>query len=124
MSTAPQTATSKMSNETLAGLVLAAAALAGLLFENISSLAPIYDQFLGTYLTVAIGEAAISKPLLLWINDGLMAVFFLFVAVEIKKEIVKGALSDWQRAALPAITLVMISIVPVIVMIRRSRRYK
>ena len=101
MSTAPQTATSKMSNETLAGLVLAAAALAGLLFENISSLAPIYDQFLGTYLTVAIGEAAISKPLLLWINDGLMAVFFLFVAVEIKKEIVKGALSDWQRAALP-----------------------
>ncbi len=90
-----------MSMETKAGLVLAAAALAGLLFENISSLAPFYDQLLGTHLTVAIDTASIDKPLLLWINDGLMAIFFLFVALEIKKEIVEGALSDWQRAALP-----------------------
>ena len=117
MSTAQQTATSKMSTETLAGLVLAAAALAGLLFENISSLAPLYDRFLGTYLTVGVGEAEISKPLLLWINDGLMAVFFLFVAVEIKKEIVKGALSDWQRAALPVYGAIGGMAVPALVFI-------
>ncbi|MEL7468169.1 MAG: Na+/H+ antiporter NhaA [Pseudomonadota bacterium] len=90
-----------MSTETKAGLVLAAAALLGLLFENIAVLTPIYDILLGAKLTVAIEGAAIDKPLLLWINDGLMAIFFLFVALEIKKEIVEGALSDWQKAALP-----------------------
>lgn len=90
-----------MSTETKAGLVLAMAALLGLLFENIAYLTPIYDMLLGAKLTVAIEGAAIDKPLLLWINDGLMAIFFLFVALEIKKEIVEGALSDWQRAALP-----------------------
>ena len=117
MSTVQQTKTPGMSTETLAGLVLAAAALAGLIFENVAGLAPIYDQFLGTFLTVAIGEATISKPLLLWINDGLMAVFFLFVAVEIKKEIVKGALSDWQRAALPVYGAIGGMAVPALVFI-------
>ncbi|MEM7213706.1 MAG: Na+/H+ antiporter NhaA, partial [Pseudomonadota bacterium] len=85
-----------MSTETKAGLVLAMAALLGLLFENIAYLTPTYDMLLGAKLTVAIEGAAIDKPLLLWINDGLMAIFFLFVALEIKKEIVEGALSDWQ----------------------------
>ncbi|MEM6906574.1 MAG: Na+/H+ antiporter NhaA, partial [Pseudomonadota bacterium] len=56
---------------------------------------------LGATLTISVEEAGLSKPLLLWINDGLMAVFFLFVALEIKKEVFQGALSDWQRAALP-----------------------
>ena len=84
-----------------AGLALAAAALLGVLFENIAALRPLYDSFLGTYLTVAVGEIEISKPLLLWINDGLMAVFFLLVALEIKREVRDGALSSWRRAALP-----------------------
>ncbi len=87
--------------EVAAGIALALAALAGLAFENIDALAPLYDRLLGSSMTVAVEGAAISKPLLLWINDGLMAVFFLFVALEIKKEIVAGALSDWRRAALP-----------------------
>ena len=90
-----------MSAETKAGLILASAALLGLLFENIALLTPYYDLLLGAKLTVALEGAAIDKPLLLWINDGLMAIFFLFVALEIKKEVVSGALSDWKRAALP-----------------------
>jgi len=90
-----------MTTETKTGLVLALAALAGLFFENVAALAPIYDKLLGAHLTVEIEGAAIDKPLLLWINDGLMAIFFLFVALEIKKEIAEGALSDWKRAALP-----------------------
>lgn len=90
-----------MSAETKAGLILASAALLGLLFENIAVLTPYYDLLLGAKLTVALEGAAIDKPLLLWINDGLMAIFFLFVALEIKKEVVSGALSDWKRAALP-----------------------
>ena len=51
--------------------------------------------------TVAIGDVKISKPLLLWINDGLMAIFFFLVALEIKREVIRGALSTWSRAALP-----------------------
>ncbi len=89
------------SNETRAGLLLAAAALAGLMFENIGSLTPLYDSLLTLRLTVAVEDAAISKPLLLWINDGLMAVFFLLVAMEIKREAHAGALRDWSDAALP-----------------------
>ncbi|MEO1493201.1 MAG: Na+/H+ antiporter NhaA [Pseudomonadota bacterium] len=90
-----------MSNEVLAGVVLAVAALLGLFFENIGALKPLYDQLLTTKATVDLGGAGISKPILLWINDGLMAIFFLFVALEIKKEILAGALSEWRRAALP-----------------------
>jgi len=90
-----------ISPEIMAGLVLALAAVAGLIFENVALLTPYYDVLLQTKLTVAVGTASIDKPILLWINDGLMAIFFLFVALEIKKEIMDGALSDWQRAALP-----------------------
>ena len=90
-----------LSIEVLAGLILALAAVAGLLAENIALLTPYYERLLTTPFTVAIGEAAIAKPLLLWINDGLMAIFFLYVALEIKKEIVAGALSNWRDAALP-----------------------
>ena len=90
-----------LSTEVLAGLILALAAVAGLLAENIALLTPYYERLLTTPFTVAIGEAAIAKPLLLWINDGLMAIFFLYVALEIKKEIVAGALSNWRDAALP-----------------------
>ncbi len=56
---------------------------------------------LTTKATWAIGELAVSKPLILWINDGLMAVFFLLVALEIKREIKEGSLSSWQQASLP-----------------------
>ena len=94
-------ASAGMSTETKAGLILGIAALAGLLFENLGALRPYYDMLLGAQFTISVEDQAISKPLLLWINDGLMAIFFLFVALEIKKEIVVGALSNWQRAALP-----------------------
>jgi NhaA family Na+:H+ antiporter len=88
-------------SDIFAGLLLAAAALAGILFENIGALAPYYDMLLGETATVSLGEAKISKPLLLWINDGLMAIFFCLVALEIKREVKAGALSSWQAAALP-----------------------
>ncbi|MEM7178272.1 MAG: Na+/H+ antiporter NhaA [Pseudomonadota bacterium] len=91
----------RLSGEMLGGLILALAAVLGVLFENIGSLRPIYDHLLQSQVTVAVEQAAISKPLLLWINDGLMAIFFLFVALEIKKELLEGALSDWRRASLP-----------------------
>jgi NhaA family Na+:H+ antiporter len=55
---------------------------------------------------VQIGALKISKPLLLWINDGLMAVFFMLVGLELKREVTEGELSSWDRAALPAVAAI------------------
>lgn len=84
-----------------AGLVLGAAAALGVIAENVTALRPLYDAFLQTNLAVTVGGEGVDKPLLLWINDGLMAIFFLLVALEIKREAVSGALSTWKQAALP-----------------------
>ncbi len=90
-----------LSDEAFAGLLLAAGALLGLLCENLDALRPLYDALLGLTTTISVGDAKISKPLLLWINDGLMAIFFLYVALEIKREVADGSLSSWSQAALP-----------------------
>lgn len=106
-----------MSTETAGGVALATGAVLGLVFENTAVLAPIYDQLLDLTTTVAIGENAISKPLLLWINDGLMAVFFLLVALEIKREVKKGALATWNQAALPVYGAIGGLILPALIFI-------
>lgn len=70
-----------LSPEVFAGVLLAFAAILGIAFENVSFLAPYYDALLNLKMTIAIGDAKISKALLLWINDGLMAIFFMLVAL-------------------------------------------
>ncbi len=86
-------------------LVLVSTALLAVVFAN-SALSGIYEALLSTPMTVAIGAFAIDKPLLLWINDGLMAVFFFLVGLEIKREIVEGQLSTWRTASLPALAAI------------------
>jgi len=87
------------------GVVLMAAAAMALFLHN-SSLNWLYDMLLGTPVAIQIGALAIDKPLLLWINDGLMAIFFFLVGLEIKREIVEGRLSSVQKASLPVIAAV------------------
>lgn len=86
--------------EATAGLLLFAAAAVAILLAN-SGFAPIYGHLLDVPLAISVGADGIAKPLLLWINDGLMAVFFLLVGLEIKREFIEGQLSTKRQAVLP-----------------------
>ncbi len=106
--------------ESAAGLVLLLAAVLALLAKN-SGLARYYDLFLSTPLQIRLGALDIDKPLLLWINDGLMALFFLVIGCEIKRELIEGELSSWRKAALPAIAAVGGMLVPALIYIWINR---
>lgn len=100
--------------ELIAGLLLMGAAAAGILFAN-TGLAPFYDMLRGLPVSVQIGEFAIDKPLLLWINDGLMAVFFFLVGLEIKRELLTDELSSPRKAALPIVCAIGGMAVPALI---------
>ena len=102
--------------EAAGGIILGFAALLAIILDN-SPLAGLYDTLLGVPLTVSIGDAGISKPLLLWINDGLMAVFFLLVGLELKREVLDGELSSRQQILLPAMAAVAGMAVPALMFI-------
>ena len=85
--------------EAAGGLLLFACAVVAIVWAN-SPLAGAYFDLWATIVTVGFGGFAISKPLLLWINDGLMAVFFFVVGLEIKREILAGELSSPKKAGL------------------------
>jgi NhaA family Na+:H+ antiporter len=93
------------------GLGLALATLAAMLVAN-SSLEPSYTAFLHLTGEVRIGSIGLAKPLEHWINDGLMAIFFLLVGLEIKREACEGALASARKAALPVIAAVGGFVVP------------
>jgi len=84
------------------GIALMGAAAFALFAAN-SALAPFYDRFLDLPVSIEIGSYGLSKPILIWINDLLMAVFFLLVGLEIKREVVEGELSSVKQAGLPAL---------------------
>lgn len=87
-------------HEAFPGVLLFLAALIAIGLDN-SPFAPLYDSLLTTPFFVGLGEWALHKPIILWINDLLMAIFFLLVGLEIKREVLEGKLSDPRAAALP-----------------------
>ncbi len=86
--------------ESAGGILLLAAAVLAMLVAN-SPLANIYNSLLDTTVAVQVGALSIDKPLLLWVNDGLMAVFFFLVGLEIKREVMEGELSSFSQVVLP-----------------------
>ncbi len=100
--------------EAAAGILLLLAAVLAMLVEN-SAASALYDALLGTAVEIRIGEFEIAKPLLLWINDGLMAIFFFLVGLEVKREILDGELSEPSRIVLPMIAAVGGMAIPAII---------
>ena len=88
--------------ESASGILLMATAILALLSAN-SPLQPYYTWFLDIQVEIHIGALQIAKPLLLWINDGLMAVFFFLVGLELKRELIEGELADPRHIVLPGL---------------------
>ena len=100
--------------ESLGGILLLAAATIAIIIDN-SPLGFLYEHLLATKLAIHIGALHLSKPLYLWINDGLMAIFFLLVGLEIKREVCFGVLNTPSKIIFPAVVALGGLIVPVLI---------
>ncbi|CAM3756002.1 Na+/H+ antiporter NhaA [Parendozoicomonas haliclonae] len=97
--------------ETSVGILLIGAAILAMIAAN-TPLYTFYDMLLDVPITVAVGALEISKPMLLWINDGLMALFFLLIGLEVKREFISGQLSTPSQMVLPGVAAVGGMVVP------------
>lgn len=102
--------------ESSAGIVLIFITIVALLLQN-SGLSDVYSNFLLTHVEIRFGNLQIAKPLLLWVNDGLMAVFFFLIGLEVKREVMEGHLSSLNQIALPGLAALGGMIVPALVFI-------
>jgi len=100
--------------EAASGLLLIAAAVLALVINN-SPLSYLYNGLLDVPVAVKVGALEIAKPLLLWINDGLMALFFLLIGLEVKREVVDGHLSKPSQIVLPATAAVGGMVIPALI---------
>jgi NhaA family Na+:H+ antiporter len=102
--------------ESAGGIILMAAAFLAMLIAN-SPLKVYYDLLLDVPVEVRVGALQIAKPLVLWVNDGLMAVFFFLVGLELKREVVEGELSTLSKVMLPAVGALGGIVVPVAIFV-------
>ena len=105
-----------IAQETSAGIILFCAAVAAMVAVN-SALNPHYLAFLDIPVAIQFGGFEIAKPLALWINDGLMAIFFFLVGLEVKRELMEGQLSSVEQASLPLIAAVGGMVLPAAVFV-------
>lgn len=107
-------------HESAPGVLLVIAMLLAMTMEN-SPLSAIYRDILHTKAGVVLGPLALQKPIMLWINDGLMAIFFLLVGLEVKREILEGHLSRFADIALPGIAALGGMVVPALIYFTLNR---
>ncbi len=100
--------------ETAGGFLLVGALVLAIVAAN-SPLKPLYDTLLDTPVELRIGALQLAKPLLLWINDALMTLFFLLVGLELKREVLVGQLSSPAKIALPALAAIAGIAVPAVI---------
>jgi len=100
-----------LQQESAGGILLICAALLAVILAN-SPLDSYYNLLIDTVVVIKIGALGLDKPLLLWVNDGLMAVFFLLVGLELKRELLEGELADKKNIILPGLGAVGGMVVP------------
>ena len=100
--------------ESAVGILLILATFLAMVLAN-SPFAETYQNFLDIPVVVSIHDFVIAKPLLLWVNDGLMAVFFFMVGLEIKREVLEGSLSHISKVVVPAFAAIGGMVVPAVV---------
>ena len=105
-----------MKLESASGILMLTAAIIAMLAAN-SPLAGLYGELLDTTVAVQVGALSISKPLLLWVNDGLMAVFFFLIGLEIKREVMEGELSSVSQIVLPSVGALGGMVIPAMIYI-------
>lgn len=100
--------------ESAGGILLFLSAVIAMLLAN-SFFASYYQLLLATPLEIRIGALEIAKPLLLWVNDGLMAIFFFLVGLELKRELIEGELANKRNIVLPGVGAVGGMLVPALI---------
>lgn len=100
--------------EAAGGILLLIAAVAAMILKN-SPLGDAYDHLLNLQIQIRIGALDINKPLFLWVNDGLMAIFFFTIGMEVKREVLVGELSDIRQIVLPGMAAFGGLIVPALI---------
>jgi NhaA family Na+:H+ antiporter len=93
------------SHEASGGILLMLSALAAMIVAN-SALSGLYESVLGAKFSILINGEGLSKPLILWINDGLMAVFFFLIGLELKRELLEGKLKNPRDVILPGVAAI------------------
>ena len=103
--------------ETAGGVLLIVCVIIAMLIAN-SPLSGLYAALLDMTVAIQVGALIINKPLLLWVNDGLMAVFFFLIGLEIKREVMEGELSSFDQVILPGMGALGGMLVPAAIYIR------
>lgn len=103
------------SSDASGGIILIIAAALAMILANSGLTSHLYQAFLATPVQLKVGPLEINKNMLLWINDALMAVFFLLIGLEVKREMVLGSLASRQQAAFPVIAAVGGMVVPALI---------
>ncbi|NNF93301.1 MAG: Na+/H+ antiporter NhaA [Altererythrobacter sp.] len=111
-----------MQKESAGGITLIFAAFAALIIAN-SPLLGAYKAWLDIPIVAGFGGFVIDKPLLLWVNDGLMAVFFFLIGLEVKREVLDGQLSSWNKASLPLVAAIGGMAIPALVFLAINSGY-
>ncbi|NND72579.1 MAG: Na+/H+ antiporter NhaA [Rhodothermales bacterium] len=100
--------------ESAGGILLMIAAVIAVVLAN-TPLERVYNLLLETPVELRIGGLEIAKPLLLWINDGLMAIFFFLIGLELKRELIEGELADKKNVIMPGIAALGGMVIPALI---------
>lgn len=100
------------SGDASGGIILIIAAALAMLLANMGATSDLYRSFLETPVQLRVGALEINKNMLLWINDALMAIFFLLIGLEVKRELIQGSLASRRQAVFPIVAAIGGMVVP------------